>query len=524
MDFPCCPICDFPVPASDLERHANEHFEEDQLFRDLELAKQLAFAPSSPPNSVDVPSSSTSIFRGNNDPTETQCIDGQVCSALRLQYRSPFHKIGGGLLALLKNCLESEANYSRSILSGYIDHFESTESEDKGWGCGWRNIQMATSHLLMHRPEAKEVLFGGCGFVPDISSLQRWLEVAWKKGFDVVGSSHFAGRVCGTKMWIGTTECAALFRSFGLRARVVDFDGKIIASSIGKEYGPMDKYVSRNRLTNRHKSDDRLVKKNKIYQALVDWVWNYFSDHSSAHSVKQCVSVTNKMPLYFQHNGHSRTIVGIQLKQQKNGMKHYNLLILDPGHRTIELEESLKANSGWQKLLKRGIHTLKKPQYQLCYVDNGIAHGKELEQLKTIDSVEKPAVEPVICEAWMAFSLRSSDISASLANLPGQTSPSLALMSLNAGTSPLLMKHPSRSCIEFEPGSELAFLSSRSKQKGESFSHIRNECAFATRTPVRVSHGRNARANASRVKSMRSYQSQIKVVIRQNFMTNHLPV
>lgn len=80
-------------------------------------------------------------------------------------------------MALLRNCLESDPDNTTSILSGYVDHFQSTKSEDVGWGCGWRNIQMLSSHLLSQRPEAREVLFGGLGFVPDIPSLQRWLEV-----------------------------------------------------------------------------------------------------------------------------------------------------------------------------------------------------------------------------------------------------------------------------------------------------------------------------------------------------------
>ena len=37
-------------------------------------------------------------------------------------------------------------------------------------------------------------------------------------------------------------------------------------------------------------------------------------------------------PLYFQHQGHSRTIIGIQVKNEKNGLKKYNLLVLDPAH------------------------------------------------------------------------------------------------------------------------------------------------------------------------------------------------
>ena len=52
--------------------------------------------------------------------------------------------------------------------------------------CGWRNLQTLASHLLTLQ-EYKAVLFGGAGFVPDVASLQAWLEVAWKAGFDVEG-------------------------------------------------------------------------------------------------------------------------------------------------------------------------------------------------------------------------------------------------------------------------------------------------------------------------------------------------
>lgn len=43
------------------------------------------------------------------------------------------------------------------------------------------------------------------------------------------------------------------------------------------------------------------------------------------------VDGTMNRPLYFQHNGHSRTIVGIQVKKGTQGMPDvYNLLVLDP--------------------------------------------------------------------------------------------------------------------------------------------------------------------------------------------------
>jgi hypothetical protein len=73
--------------------------------------------------------------------------------------------------------------------------------------------------------ELKAALFGGCGFVPDIPSLQAWLECAWAAGFDRTGAEQLGGSVQGSHKWVGTTEATALMRFFGVRARIVDFKG-----------------------------------------------------------------------------------------------------------------------------------------------------------------------------------------------------------------------------------------------------------------------------------------------------------
>ncbi|KAI3800243.1 hypothetical protein L1987_35554 [Smallanthus sonchifolius] len=80
------------------------------------------------------------------------------------------------------------------------------------------------------------------------------------------------------------------------------------------------------------------------------------------------------------------TLVGIQMKRLPNGTQQSNLLILDPAHKTRVLESCLSKKVGWQRFIKRGVHTLKKMEYQLCYVDPGIATGAEMEKLKTLDS------------------------------------------------------------------------------------------------------------------------------------------
>lgn len=35
-----------------------------------------------------------------------------------------------------------------------------------------------------------QALFGGCGYVPDVASLQAWLECAWGAGFDPMGAEQ----------------------------------------------------------------------------------------------------------------------------------------------------------------------------------------------------------------------------------------------------------------------------------------------------------------------------------------------
>lgn len=410
--YSVCPVCNLQVLSEEIERHANDHFADQELARDLAFAQQIQLAPPTPP-----PLLSSSLLRDadtRTDAYEGSDVDGKFCSLISLQLKETFYQVEGGLITLLKNCLASESQDTTSILSGYVDHFQSREWEDVGWGCGWRNVQMLSSHLITQRQEAREVLYGGAGFVPDIASLQRWLEIAWELGFDTQGSNDFDREIYGKRNWIGTTECAALFRSFGLRAIVVDFcsKGTPSASSVTalhhgrmasteivgkgklpKVYGPMDRYLSRGDNSFSHETFTRPEDcthscvpggKAKGHGVIIDWVWNYFSDNNSTKPSSQRVVLSEKAPLYFQHDGHSRTIVGIQAKRQTNGIYQYNLLILDPAHRTEALAMSLKQNFGWQKLIKRGIHTLKKPQYQLCFIEPGIASGEEIDQLKVL--------------------------------------------------------------------------------------------------------------------------------------------
>ncbi len=456
--------------------------------------------------------------RGSEKSEVVGSVDDCLKTLMILQMRERSFRVEEGVMVLLRRCLESEQDWqdgtqsSALAICSYVEHFESRLGEDLGWGCGWRNIQMMSSYLLAEDDEVREALFGGVGFVPDIFALQQWLEIAWAKGFDTQGAEHFSWKIVGTHKWIGTTECAALLRSFGVRARIVDFQsvgnkrerreskvrdksGSVVSdhsssrqkpqvvvpqvvaplvlrapveildddcvgcgeyiiqgprfrksflgntdmcptcmeqlrkSSKQEDQETVEEYMGREQMGTETREetgyDDHLPHPSAAvgregfsfdHQHLIDWVWNYFagkedtgssnrngnSDSSSNSSSSSSSSaakiiITDRSPLYFQHKGHSRTVVGIQRRkaaEQQPGSSSSNLkpaeaflLILDPSQRTPDIAKCLRAKSGWQRLVKRSTQTLQQPEYQLCYVERGVAHGEELEALKLLSSI-----------------------------------------------------------------------------------------------------------------------------------------
>ncbi len=62
-----------------------------------------------------------------------------------------------------------------------------------------------------------------------------------------------------------------------------------------------------------------------------------------------CCRDADKPPLYLQHEGHSRTIIGVE-KQVPSGSGPPKIvfLILDPSTRTGPLDRALRERKGWQ--------------------------------------------------------------------------------------------------------------------------------------------------------------------------------
>ncbi len=102
-----------------------------------------------------------------------------------------------------------------------------------------------------------------------------------------------------------------------------------------------------------------------------------------------CHSLPNPPP---QHEGHSRTIIGIERRTVGRERRvEYSLLVLDPGTPSAKLAAALHSRQGWQRLLRRGMHTLRHGQYQLVWVQPGLAGEDERQRLKQVAAAERYA-------------------------------------------------------------------------------------------------------------------------------------
>merc|ERR1712070_735363 len=86
------------------------------------------------------------------------------------------------------------------------------------------------------------------------------------------------------------------------------------------------------------------------------------------------VTRTDRPALYLQHDGHSRTVVGVQRRREGAGHADF-LLVLDPGLGRTGFEgffEAVRRGRGWEKFVKRSIAPLKrKSEYELLIVEQG---------------------------------------------------------------------------------------------------------------------------------------------------------
>ncbi|XP_036395261.1 zinc finger-containing ubiquitin peptidase 1 [Megalops cyprinoides] len=273
------------------------------------------------------------VSRGHMAPAEFHRKRAEVMESLASGIDDGRTRTSGLMAALYEYYLKEGRDCAHVWLSAETDHYSSSEG-DRGWGCGYRNFQMLLSSL--HRMDA----YKHCnneGRIPSIPQVQALIEQAWREGMDPQGASHFNGRLQGSRAWIGATEIYSLFTSLGVRAHLMDFHQPTGSGN--------------------------------THPRLFEWVKRYFSQSACRGTrLPPRVVQTTQPPIYLQHQGHSRSIVGIE--QKKNGS--FCLLIFDPGCPPGDMRKLLARDGvtcASLRHLRKFLGGLKHNQYQIVAVE-----------------------------------------------------------------------------------------------------------------------------------------------------------
>ncbi|KAI1391148.1 peptidase family C78-domain-containing protein [Hypoxylon trugodes] len=163
--------------------------------------------------------------------------------------------------------------------------------------CGYRNIQMLISHIINGQCPGHE-FFGNDP--PDVFEIQNMIELAWDQGHNnEVALMEFPNGIRDTNLWIGTAEAQAILNSLQSNFTYSSFEpekGKKGSKSGGE-----------------------------VHARLLDFVEEHYSQAPGVNNSAK-VRSTQKAPLYFQWEGHSVTVIGIE--RAASGAR--NLLVFDP--------------------------------------------------------------------------------------------------------------------------------------------------------------------------------------------------
>ncbi|OAA64623.1 DUF1671 domain containing protein [Niveomyces insectorum RCEF 264] len=191
-----------------------------------------------------------------------------------------------GIIPVLKQLLEQSPSTDYVYLCDpCVQHVSRLPKE--GGFCGYRNIQTMISYIVgAHYPGYK--LFSDD--LPSVFDIQNLVENAWDMGINAQARIETGG-IRLTRKYIGTPEALALFQSLNIPCSIRAFRHKVPG-----------------------KSADMLLRD----------VEQYFE--AGNYQPGRKVRATTLPPIFWQHPGHSLTIVGIE--KTKTGQT--NLLVFDP--------------------------------------------------------------------------------------------------------------------------------------------------------------------------------------------------
>ncbi|KZT26492.1 DUF1671-domain-containing protein [Neolentinus lepideus HHB14362 ss-1] len=322
----------------DREDHYDVHFAEfddTHEHNDYKL-HSTAKSMSSPPKSMFTPRKPKKLFSLSN----LKDVDRNLFWHPHLDTPPP-PNFTPGLIPLLHRTLSANPSVTHAVLCFDQTTHVLSEIWDRGWGCGYRNFLMACTALLTQttRREYWDLLENPTP--PGVRNLQRWIEDAWKMGYDKEGAEQLKRQLVGTKKWIGTADIHVAFSARGVPSRLVDFTG--VARDPSMLTGWVRQYFD--------KPDEEPKERTK---SVVEHLVKKHRHSNKENSEHEKVVMTNKMPLILQHEGHSRSIVGYVVYAKPRGGEEVELLLFDPGRLPKAIRPAALAE--YQRMRSGGIY------------------------------------------------------------------------------------------------------------------------------------------------------------------------
>ncbi|PQK11799.1 hypothetical protein BB8028_0003g04230 [Beauveria bassiana] len=233
-------------------------------------------------------------------------------------------------------------NDNSQTSSAYLAHpcvYRITKLRREGSFCGYRNIQMLISYLILATETGPRSFPDG---VPDIFQLQNLIEAAWDNGHNTRGRQETGG-IKGTRKFIGTQEAQALFLNLNIKCSARRFRDTVEFSAVDQVVNDIDAYFQRS--------------------------CRGMEDSSSK------VRSTMLAPIYFQRPGHSLTVVGLE----KTVHNERQLLVFNPGHSYKDATHPSRPLSEKNKQVtlepyRLGLKTLRKySEFELLYLTSNTA-------------------------------------------------------------------------------------------------------------------------------------------------------
>ena len=266
-------------------------------------------------------------------------VDGTIVRVETIENETP------NIVPVLARLSDMDRSVERAIYCWPEVRYVSKLPKEGGF-CGYRNIQMLISYIRGAKSEGYRHFRGR---IPSILVLQDLIENAWDMGFNASARLETGG-IRLTRKYIGTPEAEALFASLRIPC-----ESSACASD----------------------------KEMNAHENLLLAVGKYFWPMGTMDNNDK-VTISRKSPIYFQHRGHSMTIVGIEIRKDDR----VNLVVFDP---------MFKPSPAVQKLVNSNSFRVQDPGLLLKAYRRGETYLSKYDQfeLLTLSSALPPRVKEV---------------------------------------------------------------------------------------------------------------------------------